>query len=78
MALLYMHLSETLFNDDENKKQQYLKIALKVLEHCQHVLRGKRMTFICGDPGETVTVNPHTPPPHPCMEHKPQSKTNLE
>jgi len=52
MALLYMHLSETLFKDDENKKQQYLKNALKILEHCQHALRGKRMTFICGDPGE--------------------------
>lgn len=52
MALLYMHLSETLFKDDEAQKQQYLKNALRILEHSQHALRGKRMTFICGDPGE--------------------------
>lgn len=55
MALLYVHLSETLFKDDKNKKQQYLKSALKILEHCRHALRGKRMTFICGDPGETFS-----------------------
>ena len=55
MALLYMHLSETLFKDDENQKQLYLNNALKILEPCQHVLRGKRMTFICGDPGETFS-----------------------
>ncbi|XP_078377053.1 lanC-like protein 2 isoform X3 [Oculina patagonica] len=51
MALLYMHLSETLFKDDEAQKQQYLKNALRILEHSQHALRGKRLTFICGDPG---------------------------
>ena len=52
MALLYMNLSDTLFKDNESKKQEYLKNALKILEHSQHSLRGKRITFICGDPGE--------------------------
>lgn len=52
MALLYMHLSNTLFKEDDNGKQRCLKSALKILEHSQDSLRGKRVTFICGDSGE--------------------------
>lgn len=52
MALLYMHLSNTLFKEDDNGKQGCLKSALKILEHSQDSLRGKRVTFICGDSGE--------------------------
>jgi len=51
MALLYIHLSETLLKDDDTQKQLYLKNALRILEHNQRSLRGKRMTFACGDPG---------------------------
>ncbi|CAH3188626.1 unnamed protein product [Porites evermanni] len=51
MAFLYMHLSETLFKDNEDQRQKYLKNALRNLEHDQHGLRGRRMTFVCGDPG---------------------------
>lgn len=51
MAFLYMHLSETLFKDNEDQRQKYLKNALRILEHDQHGLRGRRMTFVCGDPG---------------------------
>lgn len=56
MVLLYMHLSETLFKDVETQKQQYLKNALRILEHSQRCLRGRRMTFTCGDPGENKFV----------------------
>lgn len=52
MAFLYMHLSETLFKDNEDQRQKYLKNALRILEHDQHGLRGRRMTFVCGDPGD--------------------------
>ncbi|XP_073235218.1 lanC-like protein 2 [Porites lutea] len=51
MAFLYMHLSETLFKDNEDQRQKYLKNARRNLEHDQHGLRGRRMTFVCGDPG---------------------------
>lgn len=51
MALLYLHLSETLFEDNETLKQQCLINALTILEGNQHMLRGKRMTFLCGDSG---------------------------
>lgn len=51
MALLYIHLSETLFKDDQTQKEQYLKNALEILQSSQQTLRGKRMTFLCGDSG---------------------------
>lgn len=54
MALLYLHLSETLFEDNETLKQQCLINALTILEGNQHMLRGKRMTFLCGDPGKNL------------------------
>ncbi|XP_022803586.1 lanC-like protein 2 isoform X2 [Stylophora pistillata] len=46
-----MHLSNTLFKEEDSGKQECLKKALKILEHSQHSLRGKRVTFICGDSG---------------------------
>lgn len=54
MALLYLHLSETLFEDNETLKQQCLINALTILEGNQHMLRGKRMTFLCGDSGKNL------------------------
>lgn len=54
MALLYLHLSETLFEDDETQKQQCLMNALTILEGNQRMLRGKRMTFLCGDSGKDL------------------------
>ena len=54
MALLYLHLSETLFEDNETLKQECLINALTILEGNQHMLRGKRMTFLCGDSGKNL------------------------
>lgn len=54
MAFLYMHLSETLFKNNEDQRQKYLKNALRILERDQHGLRGRRMTFVCGDPGDKM------------------------
>lgn len=55
MAFLYMHLSETLFKDNDDQRQKYLKNALRILEHDQRGLRGRRMTFVCGDPGDYMS-----------------------
>ena len=58
MALLYLRLAaSSVGNDDPSKRQQYLEKALNLLDHTQHNLRGKRMTFLCGDTGIFCCVN---------------------
>ena len=52
MALLYLHLSETVFKDNNAQRKHYIEKAVLLLDHIQHSLRGKRVTFLCGDAGE--------------------------
>ena len=50
MALLYIHLASTI-SEDEASRQEYLGKALHIVEPSLQRLKGKRVTFCCGDAG---------------------------
>lgn len=51
IALLYYHLSSTTFCQNTSEQQQLLSKALDVLESNLDKVKGKRLTFLCGDAG---------------------------
>lgn len=51
IALFYFHLSITLYSDDSNQQDELRKKALTILKDALRRLKGKRVSFLCGDAG---------------------------
>lgn len=51
IALFYFHLSITLYSDDSNQQDELRKKALTILKDALRRLKGKLVSFLCGDAG---------------------------
>ena len=51
VALLYLHVANTLYKDNKDRRKYYLDKAVELVSDPLKRLNGRRLTFLCGDGG---------------------------